>query len=574
MTVLSSQQQEVVDLPQGPVSVVACAGSGKTTTATHRLSTMRRLLDDRHGIVALLSFSNVAVDTFRRDYYDLTGARSASPRQSTVEIDTVDGFLTTNVIRPHSHRTMGSPRTAFLVSGREPFLKNFTVWDGSRSHPAVDLRISLEGKNFAFEAGRNFAPVKIGAHDGQKAVEKLGKVGAYTHSSGRYWAIRTLKEQPFVLRALARRYPLILIDEAQDIGSEHQEILEMLVGAGSELSLIGDPNQGIYEFDGATGQFLQNYGARAGVSQKGLTKNYRSVKSIVDLANNLSGRNDEAIRADGGPAEGAFFLPYKDTQKEDLLEAFRAMLKAAGILESKAVVLCRSGKGVEAWRGGEEEQGAGTVKEFVNAVLHRDKLRNYDEAFRYVCRAVIGLLDDKHGQLLSQITRNVSAEVKDLRRILWVFARDPANGVPAGSLLVLSQWHPLLVERVKRLLIRLESEMDLKPAANIGQKLAKRDLLDKPLVTLPDLAAALNAEPFRVSTVHKVKGESIDAVMYVADKPQTRALLDGTTTEAGRIGYVAVTRARSLMVLGVPENCVKGFEAELITRGFRKPGGA
>src|SRR5258708_7194937 len=115
MIVLSLQQREVVDLPLGPVCVVACAGSGKTTTATHRLSSMRRLLDDRHGIVALLSFSNVAVDTFRRDYYDLTGARSASLRRSAVEIDTVDGFLTTNVIRPHSHRTMGSPRTPFLV---------------------------------------------------------------------------------------------------------------------------------------------------------------------------------------------------------------------------------------------------------------------------------------------------------------------------------------------------------------------------------------------------------------------------------------------------------------------------
>jgi superfamily I DNA/RNA helicase len=43
----------------------------------------------------------------------------------------------------------------------------------------------------------------------------------------------------------------MLVDEAQDIGKEHQAILEMLVDVGSELSLIGDPNQGIYEFSGA-----------------------------------------------------------------------------------------------------------------------------------------------------------------------------------------------------------------------------------------------------------------------------------------------------------------------------------
>ena len=96
------------------------------------LRRMRDLLNDRHGIVALLSFSNVAVDTLRRDYHALESGRSASSQAYGVEIDTVDGFITTNIIRPHSHRTMKAPRTAFLVNGREGFLKGFTVWDGKR----------------------------------------------------------------------------------------------------------------------------------------------------------------------------------------------------------------------------------------------------------------------------------------------------------------------------------------------------------------------------------------------------------------------------------------------------------
>jgi superfamily I DNA/RNA helicase len=137
------------------------------------------------------------------------------------------------------------------VNGRETFLRGFTVWDGKRSHPTTDLRIEFEHGAFEYQAGPSYAPVQIATSDGQKALEKLGKVGAYTHSSGRYWAIRTLKQLPFLLRALARRYPLMLVDEAQDIGKEHQAILEMLVDVGSELSLIGDPNQGIYEFSGA-----------------------------------------------------------------------------------------------------------------------------------------------------------------------------------------------------------------------------------------------------------------------------------------------------------------------------------
>jgi putative ATP-dependent endonuclease of OLD family len=83
---------------------------------------------------------------------------------------------------------------------------------------------------------------------GEKACPSLCD---YTHASARYWVLRTLKEEPFVLRALVRRYPHILVDEAQDIGPEHEAILELMVGAGSQLSLIGDSNQGMVLCEGA-----------------------------------------------------------------------------------------------------------------------------------------------------------------------------------------------------------------------------------------------------------------------------------------------------------------------------------
>ena len=60
--------------------------------------------------------------------------------------------------------------------------------------------------------------------------------------------------------------------------------------------------------------------------------------------------------------------------------------------------------------------------------------------------------------------------------------------------------------------------------------------------------------------------------MYVATKRQVRDLLDGTDTEEGRIGYVAVTRARNLMVLAVPDTSMGEFEAELLECGYRKAG--
>lgn len=66
---------------------------------------------------------------------------------------------------------------------------------------------------------------------------------------------------------------------------------------------------------------------------------------------------------------------------------------------------------------------------------------------------------------------------------------------------------------------------------------------------------------------------AVDALrtpMYVANKEQIRAMIDGTDTEVGRIGNVAVTRARNLMVLAVPENCIGELEPGLT--GCKKAG--
>jgi superfamily I DNA/RNA helicase len=103
--------------------VTACAGSGKTFTAVRRVDALRGLLESGRGYVALLSFSNVAVDVFGRSYLeDLKATRKAG--RARVCIETFDGFITTKVLRPHASRTMESDCMPFLLTGTEAFLDN------------------------------------------------------------------------------------------------------------------------------------------------------------------------------------------------------------------------------------------------------------------------------------------------------------------------------------------------------------------------------------------------------------------------------------------------------------------
>jgi hypothetical protein len=134
--------------------------------------------------------------------------------------------------------------------------------------------------------------------------------------------------------------------------------------------------------------------------------------------------------------------------------------------------------------------------------------------------------------------------MKPLRRIIWNFTRNPDTGLPAAGLMADTQWHPQLLARTKTLLAVLEQKLGLKTADNLGNKLAKKALPSAPLMAGGDLAAERDVR-IRVDTVHQAKGESLDAVLYLATKEHVSALLAGVDTEVGRIGYVAATRQES-----------------------------
>ncbi|WP_321958293.1 ATP-binding domain-containing protein [Burkholderia cenocepacia] len=166
---------------------------------------------------------------------------------------------------------------------------------------------------------------------------------------------------------------------------------------------------------------------------------------------------------------------------------------------------------------------------------------------REIAVAVVALLGSAPQGVANQITQPSSdAAARELRKAIWAFTRNAAAGLPSASLVADTQWHPLLLARIKILLASLESKFGLKSTDNIGRKLSKNALPSVPLASAEDPASS-DVPALRVDTVHKAKGESLDAVLYITLKEHAQALLDGVSTEVGRIGYVAATRARDLL---------------------------
>jgi hypothetical protein len=202
----------------------------------------------------------------------------------------------------------------------------------------------------------------------------------------------------------------------------------------------------------------------------------------------------------------------------------------------------------------------------------RDRRKDFLKAFQRVTVAVVALLENAPHGLVNQITQPSSDPgVRELRKIIWAFTRDPATGLPSSSLVADKQWHAQLLVHVKNLLTKLETKFGFKQIANLGNKLSKKALPASPLFSAQDLADS-HVTTLRIDTVHKAKGESLDAVLYMTSKEHAQALLDGVATEVGRIGYVAATRARDLLWVAVPRNCLEELRPQLLARGFQEVG--
>lgn len=484
-----------------------------------------------------------------------SGIPDLSPR---VLICTVDSFIANNILLPHADRAMASPRRPFLVQGHEPFLAGFKIFNGKHNVGINTLRIQVGGSRLEYYSKLGYTPaITLDAAQAVAAIKKLGESGAYTYEIGRYWAIATVARDRRLLSILAKRYPYILVDEAQDIGSMHGALLRLLQEAGSVISLVGDPNQSIYEFADADGSFLRDYEPPAGGLKLPLTQNRRSVPSIVRLSNLIAKSESKPYRSNPDRTHGAFYVVYEEGSHANLMTAFAAILEAGGFQRTEAAVLARSNPLADALRGGTEELGQGAAEHFAKAAVSRDRLGDIGGAFAYALDGLLRVLDAPPSTLRQDVLGGTREGVaRELRVLLWRFLRDPETGIPISSLNGKRAWLPRLKKALPVLLDAVEKKCGVKRLSTWTNNVTAAKLSDAPLWQ-EDLAGD-GSVGIRVSTVHQAKGESIAAVMYVMKSKDLKSLVAGPNSEVGRIGYVAMTRAQDLLLLAIP----KGSENE------------
>ena len=544
----TEQQKEAIFSDDLEFLLRAAPGSGKTWTSCRRFIWRGANWNYSAGGLALLSFTNVAISEFKQAA-NVVGCGNLLTDPNYV--GTFDSFIERYIISPFGHiLTKKVKRPSLFIAPRpgDRNNNNLRVWingPGGRKQPipAWDIIPFPENGKTVFQYKKKNLPIEA-----RKAIHSFLSLGYYTHAHRAYWSCLLLNKRPHLAKLLARRFPEIIVDEAQDSNAWLLILLNFLRKNGSKITLVGDPNQCIYEFSMADATSLPNLKARWSIPEKPLSKSFRCRNPIADAVRNIGG--NRAFSGCGDPEQeghGAYLVKEDKDGPVSVIDKFTLLLERSGIKSESAAIICRAHNQLESLRGVANYSSLkGKTRDLATAAFLRDTRHDYSSAFKTVYRIVKELTGND--ALWDMIDENPGGEESMIVSLaIWRYVKSPKllptvfeNGI---------DW----ITHVRDGLNKLIEEIGITVKVNLGHNIKKTGLKDD---QMPLFTAHSESPKIRQDTIHQVKGESIDAVMAVGStkfwNSVVKAVQDNTNSENRRLAYVAMTRARHVLVVSLP----------------------
>ena len=299
---LNDRQREAVTHAGSPLLILAGAGSGKTRVLTHRIAYLLATGRARAGQILAITFTNKAAAEMRERAGFLVGDDARRMWVSTFHSACV------RLLR-YEHEAAG-------------LSSSFTIYDAQDSQRLIQMVLKAQDVDI-----KRFTPKMVAARISDAKNELIGPAryaelagkdpvsrivaAAYVEYDKRMRAsnaldfddlimrtVELLRDNPLIAEHYHRRFRHILVDEYQDTNHAQYVLVRALVGDGSdgvdpaELTVVGDSDQSIYAFRGATIRNIEEFerdftGARTIL----LEQNYRSTQNILSAANAVIARN-------------------------------------------------------------------------------------------------------------------------------------------------------------------------------------------------------------------------------------------------------------------------------------------
>ena len=291
---LNPVQAEAVTHTEGPLLVVAGAGSGKTRVLTHRIAHLIEQGVSPFEILAI-TFTNKAAQEMRERVAALVGPVAQKMWVSTFHSACV------RILRRDGHR-LGYPSSFTIYDQADAQrLTGYVVrdlgLDAKRFPPRQVHAVISAAKNddLGPEAYRQRAEVIFERKIADVYVEyqaRLLKAGAMDFDDLLRNTVELFRTEPEVLEHYRRRFRHVLVDEYQDTNRVQNELVLQLAGEHHNICVVGDSDQSIYKFRGADiRNILEFEEAFPDATVIVLEQNYRSTQTILDAANSVIANN-------------------------------------------------------------------------------------------------------------------------------------------------------------------------------------------------------------------------------------------------------------------------------------------
>ncbi len=335
---LNEPQKEAVFHTDGPLLILAGAGSGKTRVLTHRIA----YLIEEKGVnpwnILAITFTNKAAGEMRQRVDNLVGFGSESIWVSTFH------SMCVRILRRHIERLGYDNRfTIYDTDDQKTLMKEVIRkidLDPKRYKERPLLSVISSAKNemimpneFELNAGGDFGRQQI-AKVYREYEEQLKSNNALDFDDLLVRTVQLFDTQPDVLENYQERFRYIMVDEYQDTNTVQFKLVSLLAGKYRNLCVVGDDDQSIYKFRGANIRNILDFEKEfpdARVIK--LEQNYRSTENILNAANgvirNNKGRKDKTLWTDNGEGEKIslrqFDTGYDEAEfvAEDIKESMR-----------------------------------------------------------------------------------------------------------------------------------------------------------------------------------------------------------------------------------------------------------
>jgi DNA helicase-2/ATP-dependent DNA helicase PcrA len=322
---LNEQQKKGVFTTEGPVLILAGAGSGKTSVLTRRIAYLIEKKNVNPWNIMAITFTNKAAGEMRERVDGMVGFGSESIWVSTFHSTCV------RILRRHIDR-LG-------------FDNSFTIYDSEDSKSVmkdVCKKLNIDTKQlkertilnaissakdnlittteYEMSAIGDYQKKRISAAYAEYQLT-LKKNNALDFDDLIVKTVELFKSCPDVLENYQNRFRYIMVDEYQDTNTAQFELIRLLASASRNLCVVGDDDQSIYKFRGANIRNILDYEIvypEATVIK--LEQNYRSTQNILDAANaviqNNVGRKDKALWTDKGAGNLIHFRSFDTAYQE------------------------------------------------------------------------------------------------------------------------------------------------------------------------------------------------------------------------------------------------------------------